>query len=271
MVNLHHVLRRVRDELLTQLDAPTIFQHCRQVGHQWRSSPLNPAMLVRLFIMQQLEGNTACSHLRLLTDLSFSASAYCQARRRLPRAVIVALARHVAQTVQQVCDCHGRWHGHRLCRIDGTGVSMPDTPSLRECFGQPSVQPQGCGFPVASLVVRTHAGTGMLLDLFIGPLVRHEMTSVPRMHERLQAGDVLVPDRGFCSYAHLGLVIQRGLHAVFRQHQRKKVSFKRGPGRRRDMPARQRSGRPNTQLVRVLGPEDQVCAISSVHRPGRAG
>jgi hypothetical protein len=193
-----------------------------------------------------------------LTDLSCSASAYCQARRRLPLAVIVGLARHVATTVQQVCDCHGRWHGHRLWRIDGTGVSMPDTPSLRACFGQPSVQPRGCGFPVASLVVRTHAGTGMLMDLFIGPLVRHEMTSVPRMHEQLQAGDVLVADRGFCSYAHLGLVIQRGLHAVFRQHQRKKVSFKRGPGRRRDIPARQRGGRPNTQLVHVLGPEDQV-------------
>jgi hypothetical protein len=49
------------------------------------------------------------------------------------------------------------------------------------------------------MVVRTHTGTGMLLDLFIGRLVRHVMTSVPRMHEQLQAGTVLVADGGFWS------------------------------------------------------------------------
>lgn len=258
MVRINYLLRQVKDELQHLLEAETIFEHCRAVGHRWRRTTLNPAMLIRLFILQLLEGNTACSHLRLLSQTPFTASAYCQARQRLPLAVITRLAHHVARSVEQLCDAYGRWHGHRLWRVDGSGVSMPDTAALHAHFGQPTVQPSGCGFPVASLVARMHAGTGMLLDLFIGPLVRHDMTAVPQMHERLKRGDVILADRGFCSYAHLALLLQQGLHAVFRQHQRKQVKFKDERRREGTLPAKRRNGQPNDQLVREINSDDQV-------------
>jgi hypothetical protein len=35
----------------------------------------------------------------------------------------------------------------------------------------------------------------------------------------LGRGDVVLGDRGFCSYVHLALLVGRGLHAVFRVHQ----------------------------------------------------
>jgi hypothetical protein len=48
------------------------------------------------------------------------------------------------------------------------------------------------------------------------------------MHDELQPGDVLVADRGFCSYAHLAQLIQAGLHGVLRIHQKQIVDFRIG-------------------------------------------
>jgi hypothetical protein len=30
----------------------------------------------------------------------------------------------------------GLWHGHRTRLVDGTGVSLPDTPELQRAFGK---------------------------------------------------------------------------------------------------------------------------------------
>jgi hypothetical protein len=44
----------------------------------------------------------------------------------------------------------------------------------------------------------------------------------------LERGDVILADRGFCSYAALAQLGQRGIDSVMRLHQRRKVSFRQG-------------------------------------------
>jgi hypothetical protein len=63
----------------------------------------------------------------------------------------------------------GCWRGHRTFFGDGSGGSMPDTPTLQEAFGQPNGQRPGCGFPVVRLLGLFHAGTGVLLQLVVAP------------------------------------------------------------------------------------------------------
>ena len=48
-----------------------------------------------LFLHQVLHGNVAVAELRRLSGLSFTDSAYCQARARLPRALLDRLQRAV--------------------------------------------------------------------------------------------------------------------------------------------------------------------------------
>jgi hypothetical protein len=62
-------------------------------------------------------------------------------------------------------------------------------------------------------LVLSHAGTGVLLKLVVAPLVTHDLAQVQAVHSSLHAGDVLVADRGLCSYARLALLVQAGLHA----------------------------------------------------------
>ena len=100
---------------------------------------------------------------------------------------------------------------------------MPDTPALQACFGQPGNQKKGCGFPVAHLLALFHAGTGLLLEVAAAPLRTSDFAGLADVLGLLTAGDVLVADRGFCSFAGLALALSRGIHAVFRVHQKQIV------------------------------------------------
>jgi Transposase DDE domain len=136
---------------------------------------------------------------------------------------------------------------------------MPDTPELQAAFGRPDQQAVGCGFPVAHLLTLFHAGTGLLLRTIAAPLRTNDMVQAAQLHGEMAAGDVLVADRGFCSYAHLALLASAGLHAVFRLHQKQLVSFRIGrlhsppQGRYKNV-----KGLPRTRWVKWLGTCDQI-------------
>jgi len=154
--------------------------------------------------------------------------------------------------------------GHRLVLVDGSGCSMPDTPVLQEQYGQPGGQKPGCGFPVAKLLGLFDASSGMILDLLDEPLRTHEMSKISSLLPLLMNGDVLVGDRGFCSYPHLALLLERGAQGVFRLHQRYIVEFRpksraRSRARRRERWRRRRAkGRTASRFLRWLGECDQV-------------
>jgi hypothetical protein len=118
----------------------------------------------------------------------------------------------------------------------------------------------GGGFPVARLAGLFHAGTGLLMNLFVAPLCTRELTHVPQVHPTLEPGDELVADRGLGSYAHLALLVQAGLHAVRRVGARQMVDCTLGrpivrPDSRRT-PAIQ--GLPRSQWLTALGHHDQA-------------
>ena len=148
-VNITDVVRQFKRDWTSGLEPTAIADACRDAGHVWRERVLTPVVTLQLFFVQILYGNTACSHLRHLTKLPATAEAYCQARMKLPLAVFQILLRAVSQRLHQQTLDDGRWLGHRTFFADGSSFSMPDTPVLQSCFGQPGQQQSGCGFPVA--------------------------------------------------------------------------------------------------------------------------
>jgi hypothetical protein len=257
---LTQVVKQFQQEWTTQLEPEAILSICHDVGYEWRERCLDPVTTMQFFFVQIVNGNTACTHLRHLTKLDISASAYCQARTRLPLEVFHRLLRAVSDDLQHEPLEEGRWLGHRTFWADGSSFSMSDTPELQDYFGQPGGQQPGCGFPVAHLMGLFHAGTGMVLKMLSAPLRTHDLSQVVQLHPELRPGDVLVTDRGLCSYAHLALLVQGGIHAVVRMHQKQIVNFTPGrphvePGKRS---AKGQKGLPRSRWVRQLGPQDQV-------------
>lgn len=257
---LTQVVKQFQQEWTTQLEPDAILTACQAVGYTWRERCLDPVTTIQLFFVQVVHGNTACTHLHHLTKIGGTASAYCQARMRLPLAIFTQLLRAVGAHLHQAPLDEGRWLGHRTFWTDGSSFSMPDTPELQTHFGQPGGQQPGCGFPVAHMMALFHAGTGMVLQMLSAPLRTHDLAQVVQLHPELRAGDVLVADRGVCSYAHLALLMANEVHAVFRMHQKQLVDFTPGrphvePGKRH---ARGHTGRPRSRWVRQLGKDDHV-------------
>lgn len=251
------ILKRLRQDIAADLDESTIEEACRQVGHSWRKRLLGPATTLYLFLLQVLHGNTACQHVVHFGGWTFSDSAYCQARKRLPLAIFHRLLEKTAETFRSTTAEGSRWRGHRVWLVDGSGFSMPDTSALQDQFGQPAGQRPGCGFPVAKWLALFDLTTGMLLRSAAAPLRTHEMAGAATLSRDLEPGDLVLGDRGFCSYAHLAILARRGLHAVFRVHQRQLVDFTPGrpPARRgaKDLP-----GLPRSRWVLAHGQADQV-------------
>lgn len=257
--SLTATLAQLRSNLASRLQPAALRELCRCQGLAWRERLLDPVTTIHLFLLQILHGNTACAHPPRLTGRTFTASAYCQARPRLPLAVLQAVLARIADAIRPLTeDEDGRWRGHRTFFLDGSGVSMPDTPALQGAFGQPTNQAPGCGFPVARILALFHAGTGLLLKLLTAPLRSHEVTQAAFTHNELRRGDVVIADRAFGTFAHIAVLIGRGLHGVCRNHQNRIVDFR--PGRPHAVPGSHlgHSGQPRSRWVRSFGASDQL-------------
>lgn len=257
IASVRSALRRIQRDLAQFLDPEQIDAVCREVGYRFRRRILDPVTTIHLFLLQILHGNVAIARLHDFADRVFSEASYCNARSRLPLAVLQTLLRRVASAFRPATEQTGRWHGHRAFLADGSSFSMPDTPELQKQFGQPGCQRPGCGFPVAHLLALFHAGTGFLQQVLAAPLRTADMSQAPLLHPELQAGDVLVADRAFCSFVHFALLLRRGLHGVFRAHQKLTIDFQ--VGRTHNPPGchRPQKGRPWSRWLERLGDTDQ--------------
>ena len=242
---------RIKRNVAEVLSAESIEEVCRKVGHDWRQRRKRCGH----FYCKCCMAIRPARHAVRLASLRCTVAAYCEARARLPLPLLSRCWNRVTRVVRRSCG-PPRWHGHRTFLVDGSGLSMPDTPELQDHFGQPGQQLQGCGFPQAHLVAMFDAATGLLVKMLVTPLRTHDQSQVACLHPELGAGDVLVGDRGFCSYVHLALIVGRELQAVFRVHQRQLVSFRRIDG------SAGRSARHGRQghccLLQKLGRFDQI-------------
>jgi len=198
-------------------------QLARQAGHAWRDRKLTPAVTVGLFILQILHGNVAITALNHLGAITMQASSYCAARMRLPMQVFTQLFDAVSQAAEPArrASAVGLLNGRRVLLGDATTFSTPDTPALREHFGHPPGQRDGCGFPVGKLLGVIDAVTGAILVAMGCPLFAHEAREMLTLHPLLRRGDVLVADRGFCSYVQIAMLMRHGVDVVMRLHQRR--------------------------------------------------
>jgi Transposase DDE domain len=264
MASIATSIARIKQDALGALDRGIIEKVCAEFGHEWRERELDPATTIALFVQQVLHGNVACSEVRHLAagaSKTFTPSAYCQARARLPLAVIQSLLTRVCEAAMVATrQPNHLWVGrHRVFHIDGSSFSMPDTPELTRTFGQPYGQKPGCGFPTAHLLVLFHAQTGLLLDAWASRLRTGDLTQVAKAHAQLSAGDVLIGDEAFCSYAHLAMLMRLGLHGLFPLHRKRVVDFTPGRPYSTARCGRERvAGTARSRWIKSLGREDQL-------------
>jgi hypothetical protein len=184
----------------------------------------NPVETIQQFGWQILMGNVSCDAVKHHADGVFTASAYCQARQRIPLAVLEALSRRIADLVTARAGKRQDhlWRGHQVYRVDGTGTSLPDAPEVRAYFGCSNKQKPGCGYPTAHVLLLT-GPMGVAVDSICSPMHTSDIRGMPKMHRRLEAQDIILGDGLFNGWGHLALLIEQNLNGVFPIHHSRKI------------------------------------------------
>lgn len=157
--------------------------------------------------------------------------AYCQARERLPKELILQILRETGAKLHGATPPNWQWRGRRIVLADGSTVSMPDTPENQAEYPQPASQKPGLGFPLARLVVLISLATGGVLDVAVGPnkgKMTGEHALLRQIMEVLKTGDILIADRYYCSYFLLAILRKMGVDAVFQIHASRRIDFRKG-------------------------------------------
>jgi len=113
------------------------------------------------------------------------------------------------------------------------------------------------------------AFTGLMLQTLCFALYTHEQSKVWMLHPLLKAGELLVGDRAFCSFVHLAMLFSRGIHGLFRVHQKQIVDFRPHRKYRKSyQKGRKVSGKrgrakpsrpmPRSKFIKRLGKHDQI-------------
>ena len=169
----------LKDQALAFLNPLFLARIAVELGYGWRNTPLALPNLVALFARQILNGNCSMPELARAAGSLFTPEAFCIARGKLP---IPFLRRLLGRIGDLAGPGNGRWKGHRLWHLDGTGLSMPDTPALQKRFGQSGQQKPGCGFPCVHLLCLFDVAGGLLRDCIPAPLRTHDMADAGKLH-----------------------------------------------------------------------------------------
>jgi hypothetical protein len=217
-----------RSEFIQQYLQPRhVIEAVEAAKYTWRERTWPPVLTIWTFLVQVLHPGWSCraavadvlaEHAAAGRPLDASAdpSAYCQARQHVPLSVYTQALRTVGQTLQDKVGDAYRWCGRRVWVVDGSSCSMPDTPRLQKAFGQPDGQQPGGGFPVAKLVAMFCWASGAVREVAIGPYRSNELSLWRQLWDPLQAGDVVLGDRGYGAYADLVQLASHQCDGVFR-------------------------------------------------------
>jgi hypothetical protein len=182
---------------------------------------LNPGCSCRQAVWQIL----ALLGLQELKSAKPDNSAYCQARLSLPLDTLRRARTSIAAAAEKSA---ALWHGLAPKVIDGTSLSLPDTAANQRKYPQSRSQKPGCGFPLLRMIGVFSLNTGVLLDYALGNKHKQELCMLWKIFDQFRLGDVVLGDRGFGSYVVLALLWRRGVPALFRMHQMRRVDLRQG-------------------------------------------
>src|ERR1700722_12175245 len=100
-ISLTAPLHGVKKHIVEILSRPVIEAACARHEHDWRSGPLDPPNTVQMFVRQVVEGNVSGTEVVRLAGERFTEAAWCQARQRLPLAVLRDLGDQVRDRLHQ--------------------------------------------------------------------------------------------------------------------------------------------------------------------------
>lgn len=207
--------------------------------HRERLYP--PTVTLAMFMRQALNEDRLCQRAvngwaaqrvaERLKANGVDTGAYCRARQRLPVEMVRALTRESGRLLSAKALPGWRWRGRTVKLVDGSTISMPDTPQNQASYPQPSSQALGVGFPLARILAVICLSTGAVLEAATGPYEgagNSELGLLRAVGAVFNPGDVMLADVFYCNYFIIATLQGTGVDAVFEQHGGRITDFRRG-------------------------------------------
>ena len=220
------------------LPSRVIEETIEELEIKYKKRLFDPFVTLWAFLSQVLDADKSCHNIvsKIIAYLtgqgveipSTDTSAYCQARSRLPEKLLSKLFTQAGQSLEEKVKTQHLWCGRNVKVIDGSTVSMPDTVENQKAYPQPKSQKAGCGFPIAKIGVIFSLATGAAVALVIDILNTHDIQLARKLYQFLNPLDILLGDRAFCAYADIVAIRKLDCDLVFRKHQTRKTSMRKG-------------------------------------------
>ena len=228
-------------EFFNVLTSPELLETTEALLPQHRERLYPPTVALSMFMRQTLESDGSCQKAVNgwaaqraadgLRPCSVRTGGLCRARQRLPLEMVSTLTRQAGRLLHEKALVQWLWRGRAVKLVDGTGISMPDTPENQALYPQPSTQAPGVGFPLARLVMVICLASGAALDAAIGPHSGKgtgELGLVRRLLEGFSPGDVMLADALYCNYFLIATLMAAGVDVLFEQNGARITDFRRG-------------------------------------------
>ncbi len=207
----------------------------------YRERLYTPLVTIWTFLYQVMAPDQSCraAVARLLAfwcvggkgSASAKTDPYCKARKRLPEKLLAELARSSADDLQREVPSTELLEGRTIKIVDGTTVSMPDTPANQRTYPQQSAQKEGLGFPIIRMVGLISLSCGAVLDVAMAPYSGKktgETTLIRQLLHHLKAGEILLADAIYSNYWTIALLLRRGVDILSHHDGRRKIDFRKG-------------------------------------------
>lgn len=165
-----------------------------------------------------------CANLPELAKLPVNSGRLAEGRARVPLRMIQWAGDEFARRGADEGRDLGLWRNRRVLWVDGTTVSLSDTPELRACFGTWSNQHGACPFPLARLVMWGVAATRIVIGRAWGPAHLSEKELTLRGIGCVQAEDVVLMDLNFASAEFFAEIRRRGADAITKKNPHLKLT-----------------------------------------------
>jgi len=200
-----------------------IWKACNIEGYKYRRRLLTPLVVILHYLSAALWPEDSFQAAASFAGLDVSSGSLSKARKRLPKVVVDRLHAYVASLAQLLSMPYACDEGFRVVTIDGTCLSMEDTPRMRAHFGTVNTKHGRSKYPEARLVVASLAATGAIISHRLGPYRTSEQALALAVLGSLRRGDLLVADSHFAGSNLYHAYSERGLHFVTPAHQRLKI------------------------------------------------
>jgi len=116
-----------------------------------------------------------------------------------------------------------RWRGLLVCAIDGTTISVADTPANLRGFTKQAGHHGGSGYPLLRLLALVACGTRTIIDAAFGPTSCGEPGYTRRLLRSLKPGMIVLLDRNFDNGELIKAIAATQAHLLVRLKSNRKL------------------------------------------------